>query len=953
FKVSQTNNTADVILLSGASQATVQNCILERNGITTGNLVRSIVTSAGSGAKVIQNNLFTGSVAGGLFSGHKTWNNAVYINGASSTVSILTNMFSNCRTANSLDDFNTGITISGNTYDNCGTFLAFGGTTPTNGQYVLGSNDFTNPVDAIVNLSNVNIAFRLDITSSKLNGAVFNTYPLSTLFLVEAVMYHRGRSGKNGLVYFVAATEYVCPGLTTIQSAVNYGASGDVINVMNGTYTEQLEINKNLTITGAGIGATNVVSPITLTVSFVTGSNTNKPIIYIHDASNVNINNMTIDGAGRGNANYRFIGAAYRNAGGIIEYCEVKSVRNNPLDGSQHGVGIYAYADNGTARTLNVNNNTIYDFQKNGTTFMGANLTVNCDLNTVTGAGPLGSGMPAQNGIQVSTGATGSITNNIISNINYTPNTAAACGILAIQASTVVISGNTVTDCQSSIALEYGNGSVTGNTLINNSANMGTTSYWWMMTLMAGTMTVSGNDINGGGNGVGIDGYSPAGSTTNMSVSNNNISNCETGVAAEHTTTGVVNGQIHNNSITDCDYSLYNDQTAAQDATCNWFGTTVQATIASGIYGNFTYIPWLTSGTDGSNDIGFQPTATCTGTCSLNLNVTTDGCQGTATANLEGGINSTYLWSDAQTTQTATGLTNGTYTVTVTDENGCSASASGTVTLNTPPTVTASSINPLIFFGYTLDQKSEITVTSSGGTYLWTMSRDLNCNVANSAGDESLSDGWVVACSCTTASCTTPVGTYTGSSFSATLTSDANFTVVVTDANGCTASSTIHIDAIDARCFTGNSGGTKVQMCHKTGSNNNPTVTLCVAQSAVSALLALGDCIGPCSAYAYPLTCSGYRLETGTEAVNNFVAYPNPTNGITTIEFAASSNNHATLDVYSVTGSFVANVFNGNVTEGAEYKANFDASSVTPGIYFMRLSIGNETTIGKLVIMEK
>jgi len=47
-------------------------------------------------------------------------------------------------------------------------------------------------------------------------------------------------------------------------------------------------------------------------------------------------------------------------------------------------------------------------------------------------------------------------------------------------------------------------------------------------------------------------------------------------------------------------------------------------------------------------------------------------CDGTATAAASGGeAPYTYIWSDNQTTQTATGLCEGNYTVTVTDINGC------------------------------------------------------------------------------------------------------------------------------------------------------------------------------------------------------------------------------------------------------------------------------------------
>jgi len=57
------------------------------------------------------------------------------------------------------------------------------------------------------------------------------------------------------------------------------------------------------------------------------------------------------------------------------------------------------------------------------------------------------------------------------------------------------------------------------------------------------------------------------------------------------------------------------------------------------------------------------------------------GSDGSATADVSGGtMPYTYLWSDGQTTATAGNLEAGSYTVTVTDDNGCTEVASGTVT---------------------------------------------------------------------------------------------------------------------------------------------------------------------------------------------------------------------------------------------------------------------------------
>lgn len=94
-------------------------------------------------------------------------------------------------------------------------------------------------------------------------------------------------------------------------------------------------------------------------------------------------------------------------------------------------------------------------------------------------------------------------------------------------------------------------------------------------------------------------------------------------------------------------------------------------------------------------------------------------CDGAATANpVNGSPGYTYLWSDGQTTQTATNLCPGSYNVLITDANGCSGTS--TVTLTNPPLTVVGPIN----FSDTLcfNSTNEIyTVPNlgSGYTYTW------------------------------------------------------------------------------------------------------------------------------------------------------------------------------------------------------------------------------------------
>ena len=164
------------------------------------------------------------------------------------------------------------------------------------------------------------------------------------------------------------------------------------------------------------------------------------------------------------------------------------------------------------------------------------------------------------------------------------------------------------------------------------------------------------------------------------------------------------------------------------------------------------------------------------------------GNTGTATAN--GGLPPyTYLWDDvnAQTTAFATGLVQGTYNVTIVDNNGCSATATATVTEPAVLKATASLVANLTCNG-SGDGVADVTVT--GGTpnysYLWD---DNNGQTTQSA-----------------------IGL------------DAGFyTVTVTDINGCISTDTVTViqpDAISASSVVDN------QVSCNAGADGQATVTV-------------------------------------------------------------------------------------------------------------------------------
>lgn len=106
------------------------------------------------------------------------------------------------------------------------------------------------------------------------------------------------------------------------------------------------------------------------------------------------------------------------------------------------------------------------------------------------------------------------------------------------------------------------------------------------------------------------------------------------------------------------------------------------------------------------------------------INVTCNGgADGTLVATAFGGQippSYTFLWSNGQISQTATGLTAGTHCVTVSDGNGCAASICGNI--SQPPPITANIVaqtNVDCFGSATGSVMAAVTGGTAGYTFLW------------------------------------------------------------------------------------------------------------------------------------------------------------------------------------------------------------------------------------------
>jgi hypothetical protein len=215
---------------------------------------------------------------------------------------------------------------------------------------------------------------------------------------------------------------------STISAPVGRAATGETVEAFAGTYVEQVVISTdNLTLIGAGAGSTTIQSPDEVLTS-IGGTAPLQPVLGVNEETGVTIQNLTVDGAGQGNAQGGgFAGIGFANAGGTVTDVTVIGVRNDPFSGAQRGTGIRAENRDGTARSITITNTSVSDFQKNGVTLQGPGLTVDVSNNTVTGRGATSA--LAQNGIEVDDGASGSVSGNTVTGIYYSgssPNIAAA-----------------------------------------------------------------------------------------------------------------------------------------------------------------------------------------------------------------------------------------------------------------------------------------------------------------------------------------------------------------------------------------------------------------------------------------------------------------------------------------------------------------------------------------------
>ncbi|MFN5182777.1 MAG: beta strand repeat-containing protein [Bacteroidota bacterium] len=351
---------------------------------------------------------------------------------------------------------------------------------------------------------------------------------------------------------------------------------------------------------------------------------------------------------------------------------------------------------------------------------------------------------------------------------------------------------------------------------------------------------------------------------------------------------------------------------------------------------------------------------------------------------------STYLWNDNSTGQTLSVNNTGSYSVQVTDLNGCSGFDSITVTINSNPSVNLGNDTTVCSGSLSLD------AANSGATYLWndgSTNQTLPVSIGGQyfvtitySGGCSASDTInigintlpLVNLSLTTSSvCAngsvvalageSPAGgTFSGAGVSGSSFDPngavGNVAVIVysfTDQNGCTGTTSDSISLIappsvslvlgvDSACSAdpvvnlsgespigGTFSGTSV-----TGNNFDPSVGFGTYLITYTFTDTVTGCSNNASQNFIVDVCAGNI----TSSLANVKVYPNPNNGQFFIE-TSGYNEKIVAEVFNAQGKLVhAEQFNSN------YRNTVNLGEFSNGVYLLRLNQGSEFKFFKLTL---
>jgi len=297
------------------------------------------------------------------------------------------------------------------------------------------------------------------------------------------------------------------------------------------------------------------------------------------------------------------------------------------------------------------------------------------------------------------------------------------------------------------------------------------------------------------------------------------------------------------------------------------------------------------------------------------------GSNGAVNISVYGGNNPyTYSWTGGATTQDINSKAAGTYTVTVTDNNGCTETK--TFAIGEPAGMTASiGVSPSV----TVTNGQPYTIYDGYGPQSVTLSTSV------SGGNGGYSYSW------------SPSSSYSSWGWANTSVSPNNtttYTVTITDNKGCTKTASKTIKVVDVRCGNNNN---KVIVCH----NNNE---ICVSSSAVQSHLNHGCYVGPCNSNARENSEIADEEENHDEnhiqvlTGKDIKVFPNPTKGAFVLELPDGMKNASVL-ITDVAGRIIER----REVVGMN-SIHFNLDKVAQGMYMIQVVSGSERYQSRVTI---
>ncbi len=341
---------------------------------------------------------------------------------------------------------------------------------------------------------------------------------------------------------------------------------------------------------------------------------------------------------------------------------------NNTTCGDDNGTasatGASSYSWNNGATSASINGLSAGTYTVTGTDANGCTATASVTIGDSSAANVTASGNDTtcgdDNGTASATGAA-----------SYSwSNGDTGAGISGLSAGTYTVTGTTADGCTDTATVTIGASSgvsvsanATGTTCGDNNGSAsatGATTYSW----------------SNGATGATISGL-PAGTYT-VTGTTNGCSDTAT------VTVGGSNGITVNATATDAACGNANGTASATGATTySWSNGATGASISGLSTGTYTV-----TGTSNGCTATATVTVSATGAPSASISGTNanGGDNGAANLTVSGGAAPfTYVWSNGATSQDLTGLAAGTYSVVVTDANGCTVNASVIIGDDTPP----------------------------------------------------------------------------------------------------------------------------------------------------------------------------------------------------------------------------------------------------------------------------